>query len=174
MAFDAAVQPWTVGGAGFEASRVSLVHLNKGYERPGGEHDLEQLFVEEHVTAAAEAIQGAVAADVSRLLRALASDIVPRVPEGTSCSKPYDCPYCALCPALDDPTEHPVSELPGNSRVVEARALDARYESVAELGRNTHKSWSYYASRLSRVRRGHDRRAPGSAPRRRARGSPQP
>lgn len=130
---DAAVQLWTLRGAGLEVSRVRLVHLNGGYEWPGGEYDLEQPFVDEDVTAAAETIQSAVAADVARLLRVLVADTMPPVRQGTSCSKPYDCPYGEVCPALDDRVEHPVSELPGRTDKVEARAREAGYASLLEI-----------------------------------------
>ena len=130
---DAAVQLWVAQGAGLDVSRVTLVHLNKDYEWPGGEYDLERLFAEEDVTGEAEALQEAVGVEVGRLLRILQSDAAPHVPEGTSCSKPYDCPYGEVCPTLDDPVPHPVGELTGNSGAVERRALAEGYPSLLDM-----------------------------------------
>ena len=64
-------------GAGSAVSYVGLVHLNSDYEWPGGDYDLEQLFAEEDVTEAAEALQEVVGIDVARLLRVLDSDEAP-------------------------------------------------------------------------------------------------
>jgi len=130
---DAAVQLWVVRGAGLEVSHVRLVHLNSDYEWPGGDYDLEALFVEEDITAEAEALQSVMGVDVDRLLRILQSDEVPAVPEAVSCSKPYGCPYEEMCPRLGDPIEHPVKELPGRSDKVVARARDAGYLSLLEM-----------------------------------------
>jgi len=113
---DAAVQLWVVRGAGLDVSRVNLVHLNSTYVWPGGDYDLEQLFIERDVTTEAEALQESVGVDVARLLRVLNSDEQPIVPEDTSCTTPYDCPYLDICPVLGDPVEHPISELPGCKR----------------------------------------------------------
>lgn len=130
---DAAVQLWTVRGAGLNVTSVDIVHLNGDYEWPGGDYDLEQLFVQTDVTEAAEAIQESIGLDVSRLLRILAADRVPAVPDGVSCKKPYDCPFGEVCPALGDPVEHPVGELPGTSVKVEARAREAGFVSLLEI-----------------------------------------
>lgn len=130
---DAAVQFWATRGAGLEVSRVSLVHLNAGYEWPGGDYDLEELFVREDLTDPAEAIQEAVGVDVARLLRVLESDRRPAVPDDVSCSKPYACPYGEVCPALGDPVEHPVGELPGRTDVVVARAEAAGFASLLDI-----------------------------------------
>ena len=130
---DVAVQLWAVRGAGLAVSRATLVHLNKEYAWPGGDYDLERLFEEEDVTGEAEALQEAVGIDVGRLLRVLQADVMPHVPAGTSCSKPYDCPYGEACPALDDPVPHPVGELPGTSGAVERRALAEGYPSLLDM-----------------------------------------
>lgn len=130
---DAAIQLWVLQGSGLDVSVVRLVHLNNGYEWAGGEYDLEQLFVEADVTEPARALQDSVAVDVTRLLRVLSTDDAPTVPEGTSCSKPYGCPYLDVCPALGDPIEHPISELPGRTDAVCRRAKEHGYESLLDL-----------------------------------------
>jgi len=130
---DAAVQLWAVRGAGLDVSRVALVHLNGNYEWSGGEYDLEELFAEDEVTGPAEAIQEAIGVDVARLLRVVESNQIPTVPDGTTCSKPYACPYADVCPALDDPIEHPVGELPGRTDAVVARAESAGFASLLDI-----------------------------------------
>jgi hypothetical protein len=130
---DAAVQLWAVRGAGLEVSRVTLVHLNGLYEWPGGAYDLKQLFAEEDVTDAAEALQEVIGLDVARLLRVLGSDGRPPVPDGTACGKPYACPYGEVCPSLGPAVEHPVEELPGRTDAVAARARSAGCASLLEL-----------------------------------------
>ena len=89
---------FTYGGvkAKVEVSVVRLVHLNNSYEWRGGEYDLEQLFTDEDVTGPATALQESVPVDIPRLLRMLGSDEAPTVPESTSCSKPYGCPYLPI------------------------------------------------------------------------------
>lgn len=130
---DAAVQLWVLQGSGLDVSVVRLVHLNNAYEWSGGEYDLEQLFVEADVTEPAKALQDSIGIDVSRLLRVVSSDNEPVVPEGTSCSKPYGCPYLEICPALGDPIEHPISELPGRTDAVCRRAKQHGYASLLDL-----------------------------------------
>lgn len=130
---DVAVQLWAVRGSGLDVSEVRLVHLNREYVWRGGDYDLEQLFVENDVTAQAEAIQKAVEIDAGRLLRIVQSDEPPAVPEGTSCSRPYGCPYDDGCPALGASVEHPVTELPGRTDAVARRALENGFESLLEL-----------------------------------------
>lgn len=130
---DAAVQLWAVRDAGLDVSRVNLVHLNRDYEWQGGDYDLERLFVEEDVTEGADAILESIGADVARLLHVLQTDQLPTVPEGTSCSKPYGCPFGEVCPALSDPVEHPIGELPNSSKSVVARAQAAGFASLLEI-----------------------------------------
>jgi hypothetical protein len=143
---DAAVQLWVVRGAGVPVSTVRLVHLNNGYEWPGGEYDLEQLFTEEDVTEQAEALQEEVRVDVARLLRVLHDDAMPVVPDETSCSSPYGCPYAEGCPGLGEPVEHPISELPGRTDVVAKRCEAAGYRSLLELDDASARSLLRYAN----------------------------
>lgn len=131
---DVAIQLWVVRGAGLDVSQVRLVHLNKDYVWRGGEYDLETLFAETDVTAAAEAMQDAVSVDATRLLRIVESAEQPIVPEDTSCTKPYGCPYLECCPAIDDPPEHPVGELPKASKTVVARAAENGFDCLLDMG----------------------------------------
>lgn len=130
---DAAVQLWVVRGSGVQVSQVRLVHLNSEYVWPGGPYDLERLFAEEDVTAAAELCQPAVSRDVERLLGLLRSDVPPSVSAQTSCSKPYECPYLEVCPVRGVRVEHPISELPGRTDSVVRRAAEQGIASLLEL-----------------------------------------
>lgn len=124
----AAVQTWVLRGEGIEVAQVRLVHINGGYVWPGGPYDLEQLFAAEDITAAVDLAQPTIAMDVARLLRVVRSDDPPRVPEGVSCSKPYDCAYLGVCPALGEPVEHPIAELPS------CRRGKGTHKAVTEAG----------------------------------------
>jgi hypothetical protein len=132
---DASVQMWVLRNCGLEVSRVNLVHLNKQYEWPGGDYDLDQLFVEEDITASADALQEQIGIDVARLLRVVRSHEQPVVPEGTSCEKPYGCPYAEVCPVADDPIEHPIAELPGcrRGKGMHKAVTDEGFTSLLEL-----------------------------------------
>jgi hypothetical protein len=130
---DAAVQLWVVRGAGLSVSHVGLVHINKEYEWPGGEYDLEQLFAEEDVTRAAGAQQEAMGVDVARLSRVLESDQPPVVPDDVKHKAPYECPYLEICPQIDHATEHPIAELPSCSKVMRRRAEAAGCRSLLDI-----------------------------------------
>ena len=143
---DAAVQLWALRGAGLPVSLVTLVHLNGLYEWPGGEYDLETLFAERDLTAEAEDLLESVGCVVTRLLDVLSCDAAPVVPEDTSCSKPYQCPYGEVCLALGPVVEHPVAELPGRTDAVVRRAKAAGFSSLLELDEAGARSLLTYAS----------------------------
>lgn len=130
---DAAVQLWVVRGAGLPVTFVGLTHLNKAYVWPGGDYDLEQLFAEEDITEAAEAIQEVVGIDVARLLRVLESDEKPIVPADIKHKAPYECPYLDICPEIDHSVVHPVGELPSCSDKMRKRAEAVGCRSLLEI-----------------------------------------
>lgn len=130
---DVALQMWVLRGAGLSVSRADVVHLNKVYEWSGGEYDLEMLFADSDVTAAAEEQQDVVRVGVEQLLRVIESDNQPIVPEGVKCKKPYECPYLAVCPLQDHMTEHPVGELTRCSLKVIERAASFGCKSLLEI-----------------------------------------
>lgn len=130
---DAAVQLWVLRGAGLPVSYVGLVHLNSSYVWPGGDYDLEQLFADEDITEAAEAVQEAVGISVARLLRVLESDGQPVVPDDVKHKVPYECPYLEICPEIDHSIEHPVGELPSCSDAMRKRADAAGCVSLLDI-----------------------------------------
>ncbi len=136
---DAAVQLWVARGTGLNVSRVNLVHLNNTYVWLGGGYDLEQLFADTDITGEAEALQECVGVDVARLLSVLGSDEQPVVPDETSCTKPYGCPYQEVCPAQGDPVDHPIAELPSCQRGkgMHKAVTEEGYVSLLELDEET-------------------------------------
>ena len=122
---DVSIQLWIARGAGLNVSRARLVHLNNTYTWQGGPYDLEALFTETDVTEAADALQAELSATVPFTLEMLYADRMPAIEEYPSCTKPYACPYLAVCPSLPEPVEHPISELPRGAKV--ARRLAERY-----------------------------------------------
>lgn len=130
--WDAAVQTWVARGEGLSVTRTQLVHLNSQYVWPGGPYDLERLFAETDVTEDVEPHQAAVGAHVDRLLSILASDTPPTIDPNPKCTKPYECPYIAVCPELPEPVEHPISELPKGWQLADRLAALGR-RSLLEL-----------------------------------------
>lgn len=130
---DASIQLWIARGAGVNVSRVRLVHLNNAYVWDGGPHNLEMLFTETDVTEAAEAMQAELSATVPFTLDVLYADQMPPIETYPSCTTPYACPYLAVCPALPEPVEHPISELPRGDKVARRIAERHGVYSLLEL-----------------------------------------
>ena len=150
------------GEPGLEVSRVTLVHLNGLYEWPGGEYDLEQLFAEEDVTGAAEALQEVVGLDVARLLRVLGSDVAAARARRHRVRQALRLPLRRGLPlARTTPVEHPVDELPGSSDAVERAGAGGRLRLAARHRRGP------AAARILTYADGTAARASGSTPGRR-------
>lgn len=96
---DATIQLWVLRRSGLRVDRVELMHLNKEYRHPGP----VPLLVRTDVTAAAEALQGQLAALVAEQLEMLAGPL-PERKIGLQCFEPRDCPFFDRC-WPDDP-EH--------------------------------------------------------------------
>ncbi len=133
---DVAVQAWVVRRAGLRVSKADVVHLNKAYEWPGGDYDLEALFVEHDATADVDAKQAEVTKKVAELLDVLRCDAQPIVPVDTKCTSPYGCPYQDVCPTRGEDVEHPISELPNCKRGqgMHKAVTEAGVHSLLELG----------------------------------------
>ena len=130
---DVAIQLWIARGAGLTVTKARLVHLNSAYVWTGGPYDLEALFVEADVTEEADALQPMLDATVPFVLEALHADSPPAIEPFPSCTKPYACPYLAVCPALPAPVEHPVSELPKSAKLARKLAERLGIYSLLEL-----------------------------------------
>jgi hypothetical protein len=106
---DAAVQTYVVQASGLPVSRSFVAHLDTAYEYPGGEYDLQGLFVLEDVTDSVRQQIPAVPGTVARLL-AMLEGPCPVERLGRRCSKPHACDFLGHCgrslPAF------PIGEIP--------------------------------------------------------------
>ncbi|MFL5302211.1 MAG: hypothetical protein ACJ79R_17925 [Anaeromyxobacteraceae bacterium] len=82
---DVAVQLYTARAAGLDVRRAELMHLNRACAFP----DLEDLFVREDVTAAAEALQPSIPRQLDEMRAALDGPL-PSVAPGAHCGEPYE------------------------------------------------------------------------------------
>ena len=95
---DVAIQMYAVEGFGIPINKAYLMHLNNIYVYPGGEHDLEQLFTLEDVTAPARSfIEMRVPHDLSRMWSVLELDDPPDIETGRHCTRPYRCSFYGHC-----------------------------------------------------------------------------
>ncbi|MFA5055599.1 MAG: DUF2779 domain-containing protein [Dehalococcoidia bacterium] len=108
---DAAVQVWVLEGCGIRVRKACLAHLNKEYIYPGGEYDLQELFVVEDVTDDVREFLPDVPEMLAEMRAALALSEPPDIAPGKHCSKPYDCEFCGHCFRVFP--EHYVGQLPG-------------------------------------------------------------
>ncbi len=106
---DAAIQTYVLRSTGIPIDRTCLLHLNKDYVYPGGEYDLDQLFVLEDITAQVEAYLPNVPALVGDMKRMLAGDC-PESRIGRHCENPYDCSFMGHCHSFLP--ERPITDLP--------------------------------------------------------------
>ena len=128
---DAAVQAWTVEGAGLRVRHIHVVHLDKTYVWPGGEYDLGRLFAIEDVTPEAREFMPSVPATLARL-RAMLEGPEPVVAIGRHCESPYTCDYVAHC-RRELPVCNPVTDLPALSDELLHALLDAGITCIADV-----------------------------------------
>jgi hypothetical protein len=91
---DVAVQLFAARAAGLDVRRVELMHLDRA--RPATDDDPR--FVRVDVTAAAEALQLALPAQLGTM-RAALEGALPAVAPGEHCGSPYRCPFLPRCRA---------------------------------------------------------------------------
>ena len=95
---DVAIQVYAVEGAGIPIGKAYLMHLNRDYMYPGGDHDLGQLFTLEDVTETARSfLSGRVNDDLLRMWEALVLDAAPEIETGKHCTSPYRCSFFGHC-----------------------------------------------------------------------------
>lgn len=123
---DVAVQVHAARAAGIDVRRADLMHLNRSCAFP----DLEDLFVREDVTAAAEELLPVIPRQVRAMREALEASL-PDVEPADQCGAPYECPFVERChPELP---EHHVSSL-YSVRAQRIRALcDAGTATIHDL-----------------------------------------
>ena len=146
---DVAYQAWVARAAGVDVAGVELMHLNSECRYP----DLDDLFIRDDVTGAADA-QAQIFEEESTAILASLGGAIPEIPIGKHCIDPTDCPFKSRCwPAFP---EHHVStvyygrsawfgwvrdgyetihDLPANFRVPRGGAPAARQIRSVQAGR---------------------------------------
>lgn len=137
--YDLAVQLWVLRGSVVQVERVNLVHIDNGYEWPGGEYDLDLLFADRDATDEVSQMLESTEVEVGRLLRVVSSDEPPVVPDNVSCHAPHECPYFEACPARPASVEHPIDELQGcqPGRGVHKHLTELGFTSLLEIDEAT-------------------------------------
>ncbi len=121
---DAAVQLWTLRGAGLDVREACVLTLDREYVYDGRRHDLNALFRLHPVTDRAEALLATVGAGVRDMQAMLAAPAAPDIAPGGHCLDPYPCPYHAHCTRHIAPPDHGIDELLG-LRTQDRGRLDA-------------------------------------------------
>ena len=117
---DVAIQMHVVEGYGIPVRRAYLMHIDRTYICPGGDHDLEGLFALEDVTEEARSyLDASVPSSLKTMWRSLESAETLAIETGRHCNSPYRCPFFGHC-HTDDP-EHPVRSLPNLRQALEER-----------------------------------------------------
>ncbi len=93
--FDAAIQYHVLSTSGLRVSRVSIVHINKEYERVGA-IDVHALFRMAEITTWVRANRRLVEEEVIKMRRSLDGGC-PEVEIGAQCREPYECDFIAFC-----------------------------------------------------------------------------
>ncbi len=123
---DVAVQLYAARAAGVDVHGAELMHLNRDCTYP----DLDDLFVRDDVTDAAEALLPAIPRQVKKMRAALEGKL-PEIEPGEQCSSPYDCPFVARChPELP---KHHVSTLYRLHPKRRAELAEAGFETLHDL-----------------------------------------
>jgi hypothetical protein len=104
---DVAFQYYVITGSGLPLQRISLVHLNNQYVRRG-ELDLEELFTIAPMTDQVLPMQPEIPGRVGELQKMLKAGMMPEIPMGRQCSKPFNCDFfnfCNLSSGQSEPVE---------------------------------------------------------------------
>ena len=81
---------------GLKVTKVSLLHLNKHYERNGG-LDLQKLFTLVDCTKEILEKQNEISANIKRIKEIAGAETEPDISIGKHCSAPYKCAYKQYC-----------------------------------------------------------------------------
>ena len=121
---DVSVQLYVLNGCGIKVRSTYIGHINREYIYPGGDYDLNQLFLVENVTDQALALLPEIPRLLAEMRHSLQSSEPPEIKIGKHCSKPYVCPYYGHCHT--DLPQHHVFQLPW--------AREKLYRSLDEAG----------------------------------------
>ena len=134
---DAAIQAYVVEGSGLRIDRVFIMHLDKSYVYPGGEHDLERLFALDDVTDDARSFMAEeLPGTLPPMWEALSLDAPPEIATGPHCTDPYRCPFYGRCHSGGP--EHPVRQLPWLKDELRLRLKDAGIDDIAAIPPDFH------------------------------------
>jgi predicted RecB family nuclease len=126
---DAAVQIHVARQSGLEVERAELMHLNRECSYP----DLDDLFVREDVTAAAEAFLPDIPSEIEAQL-AMLDGPRPTTSIGAHCTQGYVCPFFDRCWPQTTP-DH-VRSLHRFSKARQAELIESGVESICALPPN--------------------------------------
>ncbi len=93
---DAAFQTWVLSRCGLHVKSVSLMHLNRSYERKG-DLDLASLFTRVDITSTVTSMQQEVGERIAALKDIACADEEPVCEIGSHCADPYECGYRHWC-----------------------------------------------------------------------------
>ncbi len=106
---DACFQHWIAAKAGLKVRKAFVMVLDREYQFPGGQLDLERLFLQEDVTNQALLMAGDLESQLGKAKATINKDVPPEVLPGKHCLEPYECPFKAYCtrdwPEVPDPVE---------------------------------------------------------------------
>lgn len=108
---DIAIQVYMAEGAGIPIRRAHLMHINRDYVYPGGEHDPEGLFTLAEVTDEVRLyMENELPNHLDRMRESLGTTDTLGIETGRHCTIPYACSFIGHC-HRNEP-EYPIRELP--------------------------------------------------------------
>ena len=96
---DLAVQTHVLRGNGLNLSGIFLMHVNRQYSYPGGDVDLQRLFVLEDLTEAIDEKLPDIPPRLDEMRSMLSESRAPDVEPDHHCHSPYECPFWSHCTA---------------------------------------------------------------------------
>jgi len=93
---DMAFQHYVLTGCGLNVRKVSLLSLNRKYERCGN-LDIQQLFKLTDCTGSVLGMQAAIPNKLNNINEIVMSESEPDIQVGSRCNNPYECGYKGWC-----------------------------------------------------------------------------
>ncbi|MDR2767276.1 MAG: DUF2779 domain-containing protein, partial [Treponema sp.] len=93
---DMAFQYYVLSGCGLKVKKISLMHINSGYERKG-DLDIKKLFTLVDCTRDVCFMQKNIAGKIEALKSAAGAEAEPVMDIGPHCGDPYACGYQGYC-----------------------------------------------------------------------------
>lgn len=119
---DAAYQYYLLTKAGYEISKVTIVHINNEYVRHG-ELELDKLFHQKPVTEEVKAKKAEVETNIAEMRVYMEQENEPADGIGLHCFEPYDCGFFSHCCG-----EMPSPNIFDISRINKEKAFDCYYK----------------------------------------------